>query len=92
MDLSLGKSLATTTLRSDVKRVVLSTPRRSARVQRQDSMTFTPATTTTEIDTTTPTLAKLGKMVIEQLQNSGGAIRHTQNSMGAVQGPHATAT
>ena len=89
---SLGKSLATTTLRSDVKRVVLSTPRRSARVQRQDSMTFTPATTTTEIDTTTPALAKLGKMVIEQLQNSGGASRQIQDSMGAVQGPDATAT
>jgi hypothetical protein len=43
---------------------------RSARVQRQGSITLTPVTPTTDIDTTTPALAKLGKMVIEQLQNS----------------------
>jgi hypothetical protein len=89
---SLRKSLATITPRSDVKREVLSTPRRPARVQRQDSMTLTPSKATTEIDTTTSTLAKLGRMVIEQLQNSGGAIRQIQDSMGAVQGPHETAT
>ena len=40
----------------------------------------------------TPALAKLGEMVIEQLQNSGGAIRQIQDSMGAVEGPYATAT
>jgi hypothetical protein len=55
-------------------------------------MTLTPATATTEIDTTTPELAKLGRMVIEQLQNSGGAIRQIQDSMGAVQGSDVTAT
>ena len=82
----------TITPRSDVKREELTTPRRSARVQRQGSVTFTPATATTEIDTTTPALAKLGRMVIEQLQNSGGAIRQIQDSMGAVQGPDMTAT
>jgi hypothetical protein len=43
---------------------------RSGRVQRQGSITFTPATAATDIDTTTPALAKLGKMVIERLQNS----------------------
>jgi hypothetical protein len=75
-----------------VKREVLSTPRRSVRVQRQGSVTLTPATDTTEIDTTTPALSKLGRMVIEQLQNSGGAIRQIQDSMGAVQGPDLTAT
>ena len=55
-------------------------------------MTLTPATATTDIDTTTPALAKLGKLVIEQLQNSGGAIRQNQTSMGAVQGPDTTVT
>ncbi len=71
---------------------VLSTPKRSARVQGQGLMTLTPATTTTEIDTTTSELAKLGRMVIEQLQNSGGAICQIQDSMGAVQGSDVTAT
>ncbi len=75
-----------------MKREVLSTPRRSARVQRQDSMTLTPVTATIEIDTTTPALAKLGEMVIEHLQNSGGTIRQIQDSMGAVQRPSTTAT
>jgi hypothetical protein len=89
---SLRKSFTTITPRSDVKEEVLSTPKRSARVQGQGLMTLTPATATTEIDTTTPELAKLGIMVIEQLQNSGGAIRQIQDSMGAVQGPDATAT
>jgi hypothetical protein len=55
-------------------------------------MTLTPATATTEIDTTTPELTKLGRMVIEQLQNSEGAIRQIQDSMGAVQGSDVTAT
>ena len=89
---SLKKSPATTTPKSDVKRGVLTTPRRSTRVQRQDSMTLTPATATTEIDTTTPALAKLGEMVIEHLQSSGGAIRQNQNSVGAVQRPYETTT
>jgi hypothetical protein len=35
-------------------------------------MTLTPATATTAIDTTTPALAKLGKMVIEHLPQFGG--------------------
>ena len=89
---SLKKSSATTTPKRDVKREVLRTPRRSTRVQRQDSMTLTPATATTEIDTTTPALAKLGEMVIEHLQSSGGAIRQNQNSVGAVQSPYETTT
>ena len=59
--------------------------RRSARVQHKHSMTLTPAVSTTDIDTTTPALAKLGKMVIEHLQSSGGAISQIQNSGGAVQ-------
>jgi hypothetical protein len=84
-DGSLRKSLPTITPRSDVKREVMSTPRRPARVQRQDSMTITPATTTSA-------LVKLGRMVIEQLQNSGGDIRQIQDSMRAIQGPHETAT
>ncbi len=89
---SLKKSLATTTPRSDVKRKVLSTPRRSARVHQQDPITFTPATVVTEIDATTPVLENLRKMVIEQLWNSGGAIRHIQDSMGTVQGPYEITT
>jgi hypothetical protein len=62
---SLRKSFTTITPRSDMKEEVLSTLSRSSRVQRQGSMTLTPATATTEIDTTTPELAKLGRMVIE---------------------------
>ena len=82
---SMKKSPASTTQKSDVKREVLSTPRRSARVQHQHSMNLTPAAATTEVDTTTPALAKLGQMVIEHLQSSGGAISQIQNSGGAVQ-------
>jgi hypothetical protein len=89
---SLRKSFTTITPRSDVKEEVLNTPKRSARVQGQGLMTLTPATTTTEIDTTTPELTKLGRMIIEQLQNSGGAIRQIQDSMGALQGSDVTAT
>jgi hypothetical protein len=48
-------------------------------------MTLTPAKATTAIETTTPALAKLGKMVIDHLQSSGGAIRKIQHSGGAVQ-------
>ena len=51
---SMKKSPVSTTQKSDVKREVLSTPRRSARVQHQHSMTLTPAVATTEIDTTSP--------------------------------------
>ena len=90
--MDLQGPFTTITPRSDVKREVLSTPRRSKRVQRQDSMTLTPATAATEIDTTTPALAKLGNMVIEHLQSSGGAIRQNQNSVGAVQSPYETTT
>jgi hypothetical protein len=82
---SMKKSPTSTTPKSDVKKEVLSTPRRSSRVQHQHSMTLTPATATTAIDTTTPALAKLGKMVIEHLQSSGGAINQMQQSGGAVQ-------
>jgi hypothetical protein len=82
---SMKKSPASTAPKSDVKKEVLSTPRRSTRVQHQHSMTLTPATATTAIYTTTPALAKLGKMVIEHLQSSGGAISQIQNSGGAVQ-------
>ena len=82
---SMKKSPATITPKSDVKKEVLSTPKRSTRVQHQHSMTLTPATATTAIDTTTPALAKLGKMVIEHLQSSGGAINQMQQSGGAVQ-------
>ena len=60
MTASMKKSPDSTTPKSDVKREVLSTPRRSARVQHQHSMTLTPTAATTEIDTTTPALAKLG--------------------------------
>ena len=80
---SIEKSPASTTQKSDGRREVLSTPRRSARVQHRQSIT--PAASTTEIDTTTPALAKLGKMVIEHLQSSGGAISQIQNPRGAVQ-------
>ena len=59
-DASMKKSPASTTPKSDVKREVLSTTRRSVRVQHQHSMTLTPTAATTEIDTTTPALAKLG--------------------------------
>ncbi len=55
-------------------------------------MTLTPATAATEIDTTTPAPEKLGKLVIEHLQSSGGAIRQIQNSVGAVQSPYETTT
>ena len=89
---SLRKSLATTTPKSEVKREVTSTPQGSTREQRQGSVTLTPATATSEIDTTTPALAKLGKLVIEHLQSSGGAIRQFQNSEGAVQDPYETTT
>ena len=80
---STEKSPASTTQKSDVKREVLSTPRRSARGQHRQSIT--PAASTTEIDTATPALAALGKMVIEHLQSSGGAISQIQNPRGAVQ-------
>ena len=53
---SLRKSFTTITPRSDEQEEVLSTPKRSARVQGQGLMTLTPATATTEIDTTTPEL------------------------------------
>ena len=69
---SMKKTPATITPKSDVKKEVLSTPKRSTRVQHQHSMTLTPATATTAIDTTTPALAKLGKMVIEHLPQFGG--------------------
>jgi hypothetical protein len=82
---SMKKSPATITPKSYVKKEVLSTPKRSTRVQHQHSMTLTPATATTAIDTTTPALAKLGKMVIEHLQSSGGAINQMQQSGGAEQ-------
>ena len=54
-------------------------------MQFKHPVTLTPATATTEMDTTTPALAKLGRMVIEHLQSSGGAISQIQNSGGAVQ-------
>jgi hypothetical protein len=82
---SMKKSPATITPKSDVKKEVLSTPRRSTKMQHQHSTDLTPATATTAIDTTTPALAKLGKMVIEHLQSSGGAINQMQQSGGAVQ-------
>jgi hypothetical protein len=82
---SMKKSPASTTSKSDVKKEVLITPRRSTRVQHQHLITLTPAAATTEIDTTAPALAKLGKMVIEHLQSSGGAISQIQKSGGAVQ-------
>jgi hypothetical protein len=81
----MKKSPATITPKSDVKKEVLSTPRRSTKMQHQHSTDLTPATATTAIDTTTPALAKLGKMVIEHLQSSGGAINQMQQSGGAVQ-------
>ena len=82
---SMKKSPASTTSKSDVKKEVLSTPRRSTRMQFKHPVTLSPATATTEMDTTTPALAKLGRMVIEHLQSSGGAISQMQNSGGAVQ-------
>ena len=54
-------------------------------MQFKHPVTLTPATATTEMDTTTPALVKLGRMVIEHLQSSGGAISQMQNSGGAVQ-------
>jgi hypothetical protein len=81
---SMKKSPASTTSKSDVKKEVLSTPRRSTRMQFKHPVTLSPATATTEMDTTTPALAKLGRMVIEHLQSSGGAISQMQNSGGAV--------
>jgi hypothetical protein len=80
---SMKKSPASTTSKSDVKKEVLSTPRRSTRMQFKHPVTLSPATATTEMDTTTPALAKLGRMVIEHLQSSGGAISQMQNSGGA---------
>jgi len=82
---SMKKSPASTTSKSDVKKEVLSTPRRSTRMQFKHPVTLSPAAATTEMDTTTPALAKLGRMVIEHLQSSGGAISQMQNSGGAVQ-------
>jgi len=82
---SMKKSPASTTSKSDVKPEVLSTPRRSTRMQFKHPVTLSPATATTEMDTTTPALAKLGRMVIEHLQISGGAINQMQNSGEAVQ-------
>ena len=54
-------------------------------MQFKHPVTLSPATATTEMDTTTPALAKLGRMVIEHLQSSGGAINQMQQSGGAEQ-------